>query len=531
MHEDRIDGPFDDSGLPVADGARISAVTLPRPTSAADDAAGPGGGGWLTRQRRNLWLLAAVAVGFGILQLVTFGLNEPFGWDETVYLSQLNPAVPNFPWGSQRAWGIVLLGLPVVLFDIVPPTGRAYFVLLSSLALFVAFRPWLSVRNTVAVPLAAGVFGTLFTNLYLARLDLPNLYTGLGAVATTGFFLLARRSPTRPALIGLGGATAFTTLMRPTDSVWLVTSLGLIWLVSRPRHVPIAVAVAVGEVVGWLPWLIESFIRFGGPFARLREASEAVGGSGLHLDGDSVGAFLWMWDVGQFDCRYGADGSICPPAGDIGAGSLIWWLVAVALAGCGVAVAVRAGRRAESLVPLAVGLGMAFPYLFMARYTSLRFFAPAEVLLSLPIAHGLLSVGVLRRGAARIVGCVALAALLLTHVIVQIEKTEKVAVKRAYASAWTFEAVDHLRDIGVSAPCLIYGEISRAVAYPLHCRVEGAPVDYLSVEPVFAAEARARGESVVALVDRKALPRKSYLRKWRLVGTSTPYLTLYLAPS
>jgi hypothetical protein len=74
-------------------------------------------------------------------------------------------------------------------------------------------------------------------------------------------------------------AAGFVALVRPTDSVLVMAPLfALALVVTRLRSLEVLGAVAIGELVCWLPWVIEGDLRFGGSVVRLRAAAT----SGTH---------------------------------------------------------------------------------------------------------------------------------------------------------------------------------------------------------------------------------------------------------
>src|SRR5262245_12713320 len=147
---------------------------------------------------RHELLLAAVAVVFVASQLRFFRPGTGLGWDEAVYLSVVNPHATDAPWGAWRAWGTPLLVWPVGAFDAPAEAIRIYLAIIAGIALFGAFRVWLSVRNVIAVTLAALLFSTCYAAVLFGPQAMPNYFTALAAVAATGLFVRAMNAASVP---------------------------------------------------------------------------------------------------------------------------------------------------------------------------------------------------------------------------------------------------------------------------------------------------------------------------------------------
>jgi len=497
----------------------------------------------LPAPRRNRWLLAGVAVMFGVLQLVEVGFGYEYGTDEAVYLSQVNPAVPDYVWSAWRAWGMPLLATPVSVTDAPLTTVRIYFIGLSCLGLYLAFLPWLRLSRRPVAPIAAALFGGTKVSLYYGSLVLPNYYSALGAIAATGFFLAYGRDAARPraAVVGLAGAVAFAALIRPSDGLWLVLPLVVTSLAVRTwRRGPVLGALVVGEVLGWAPWLIESLFRFHGPLERMRAATEAVGGTGVQLNLAVLKLYLRLWSANHLSATSPDDASntsgaavripsVSLPA--IEPSAVIWWLAAVVLLVVGVVATVRAHRSADSLVPLFVAAGVAFPYLFMLDYAQLRFLLPAGGLIAVVMAYGLVAVGT-ARWVPRAPAVAAAAVLLLGLVGIQAVQAKRTLADPAEANLPYSLTLDRLREAGIGSPCAIAGEGSYTIGYQLGCRALGRLGHSAKTDPAWVADARVRGERIafVLLAD----PRTgTFLHKWQrieVIAGPTPWI-LYLAPS
>ena len=229
--------------------------------------------------------LALVAT---LYALVSFALVGPlrFGWDETVYISQVARHIPAAFFSAPRARGITWLAAPIVTFTTNTWAVRAYLAIAAAVALVAAFWPWLRINGRRAVA-AAGVFAVLWPTLFYAPQAMPNLWVAFCAIGAVGWFVRATREPgSRRALLGVAGWLAAATIIRPSDGSWLALPLiAAAVVVPAWRRVALAATTIGALVVGWVPWLIESFVTYGGPFARLSRASAIEGG---HIRGSTL---------------------------------------------------------------------------------------------------------------------------------------------------------------------------------------------------------------------------------------------------
>jgi hypothetical protein len=539
-----------DLGAMTANGATTShaAVAVDEPSATKTTHRIPDVASW-PPARRNLWLLVAVAVCFAVFELLIIGLRYEYTSDEAIYLSQLNPLVPNYDWAAWRAWGMPVLGAPVAVTDAPLSIVRLYFVLLSSGGLFLAFRPWLGLSKRPLVPIAAAVFASTAVAVYNGSLALPNFYSALAAIAATGYFMACRRGVDgyRRSVVGLAAAVALAALVRPSDSLWLVAPLGLVWLALYVwRRRAIVVAIVVGQIIGWAPWVIESFARFGGPLSRLRLSAASLGGTHVYPDLSLVRVYVRLWSSGDVAAvslnvppklRGGAATIATHHLSAISVVATIWWAAAagaIILAILGVVLARwdTEGIGRLVLIPLLVGLSVGFPYLFMMRYAQLRFLLPAVGLLALPIAYGVLQLGSLRIPPLRALGPTLAVALVLALIGIQMANAPQYSSPVSRSNAFYSSIVQQLRDEGISGPCAVGGDGSFSVAYQVGCHSLNA-IRPASVEPASVTSARSRGESVAIVL--KTAPRAgTFLDQWRSILVQIPGSTkhghVYLAP-
>jgi hypothetical protein len=479
---------------------------------------------------RTVVLLAAVAVGFFLLQLGFMGLRYGYGWDEAVYLSMANPAVPDAAWSPWRAWGTPLLAAPVALVNAPLAAVRLYLMLLSSAGLFLAFRVWLGVRRTVSVPVAAFLFATVFVTVYYGLYAMPNYYVAVGSVASVGWFLRSGE-PGRTAWIALAGWVGMVALVRPSDSLWLVGVLGIACLVTRPRQPRTALALLAGEIVGWLPWVVEAYARFGGVAHRWALSRAGVGGR-LHLDLTTIELYVRMSGGARLMC-YCADRPRL--AGHVNVAVLAWWGVA----GLAVLAAVplarwHSYRIAPAVLSIVAGVSLAVPYLWVLEYAASRFVLPSLALLSLPVAQTLVYLGQAARPSLRPLVVAAVVATLAAHAGLQFNVL-RLRMPGDYA---VHEAPillgERIRQLGVHPSCVVVGEPTPMLLNYLPCQWEVAGRSaYLTVEPPAVREARL-SDAPVAVLTRHTPPAGSYLCGWRLVSLDIPTQPgwhLYLPPA
>ena len=156
-------------------------------------------------------------------------------------------------------------------------------------------------------------------------------------------------------------------------------------VVTRLRRLKVLAAVVIGELIGWLPWVIEGYVRFGGPVERLRAAGTS-GPGGLNLR--SSGAAVLLPRLLDGTPGYCCSGGTPTDAGPVPLALTTWLVGVLVVTALGVVWSVSERRLPEMmLVCLPAGLLAAF-YLLLPRFTTLRFLLPAFALLSLTVAFG-----------------------------------------------------------------------------------------------------------------------------------------------
>ena len=426
---------------------------------------------------------------FFVVNVVVVGVHFGFTHDEAVYLSQVNPSVPDVAWHAWRAWGTAILMAPVA--GITSDVGwiRVWAAALTSTGLVLAFWPWLShLRDSVA-PLASFLFATTWFALYFGNSVQPNIYVALSAVGTVGLFVRLTsadpRGRRRASLFALGVVAFLLSLVRPSDGLLVITPLGLAALLAPSVRRPVvAVPLVTGWFFGWLPWLVESFVSFGGPVHRYRlsSAQDAVGG--LHLNVHTASVYLRALDGPFYAGRqYGSPGPYSAP-----------WLVitclALALMEIGAYAHWRARRLASTALVISVAAALALFYVFLLGYSALRFLLPITALLGIVIAAGLVQLvricpGKTAYAAAGMVGA-ALAAnlgfqLASLHSHVQADRPTR-DVFHSLGVA--------VRDLGVRRPCVVLGTVDPTpVAFAAHCEATAQTTDPRDLGAPLAQEA------------------------------------------
>jgi hypothetical protein len=319
-------------------------------------------------------LFGLVGVSFFMGQVTLALPSRAWSWDEAIYLSQVTPGIPPFRWAPSRARGITYLVMPLVRGGFGVTAIRVALGLLAAAAVVLAYRLWSREVGRTAL-LAAALFAGSWLALYYGGAVMPNLWSAVCAVGATGLALRKRTTASTALLAATIGAAV---LLRPLDGVLIAVAC----CVVRPRkdNTPRILAVGVGVLAGSAPWIVGMWARFGGPAEALRAAS-STGHVGLGDVGFQLGQYLSV-----------ADG---PLIGPVSSQASVAVLVSVVLF-AGLAVfGVLSARATEVFRPLAVacmaGVALLAQYLFFVGGIAPRFMLPALALLTLPVAHGMLT--------------------------------------------------------------------------------------------------------------------------------------------
>ncbi|GAA2614272.1 hypothetical protein [Streptomyces axinellae] len=467
--------------------------------------------------RRIPWL-SLVAVAYAITQLLLVVGRFGPGWDETVYISQLDPHRPAAFFSAPRSRGISLLVAPVTAVTDSTTGLRIALTLLSALGLYAAFRVWQPLLGRCTSALAALLFSTLWVAVLYGPQAMPNLWVALTAVAALGWFLRAA-GPDAPhrAYVLLAGSIAAATLFRFSDGIWLTLALPAACLLVRARHRPrLLLAVLGGLVLGSAQWAAEAYSRFGGIGTRLHLSSTTEGGMHLHWNGSTA--------------RNALDGPLlCRPC-TIQPGPTthaLWWFALPTLALIACAVAVRVRRPATAL-PVAGAAALSAPYLLLIDYFAPRFLLPAYALLALPVAAlTVRAIGAVRPGTPRLLTGAALTALLAAQLSTQYQDLHRnIASARATAARYATTA-EGLRHLGVHAPCLITGEHAPPIGFYTGCASANVSGNNRNTTPAAIRRAAAR-EPTAVLTRKHHAP--FYARGWTAHPLRDSALIAYLPP-
>ncbi|WP_320774843.1 hypothetical protein [Streptomyces sp. CRN 30] len=445
-------------------------------------------------------LLAAVAGAFTVAQLLLVRPGLGLGWDEIVYVSQVTGHTPAAFFSAPRSRGPSLLAAPVASWSSSTELLRVWFALLSGLGLWLALRAWRGLFPAGVLATGGALFATLWITLFYGPQAMPNYWVAVGALACVGCFLRVRADPAaRGALWGVAGGAALMAWMRPTDAVYI--GVPLLAVALWRRHGRLLLALAGGLATGGVEWAVEAYLWYGGLGERLHEASRVQGGLGWQIAVDDQLRSLG----GRALCRP-CTGSMPPTA------VTLWWFALPLLAVLALAVAVRAGRAARTLLPLACAATAAFPYLFLIGYAAPRFLQPAYALLAIPVADGLRGLVVTTAGRWRPAVTVLAGLALAGHLAAQYTVLER-TVDRTTASRedWARTA-DALHALGVRPPCLLTGHEAIPIAYYTGCSSGNTAGHNENTTPA-AVERTARRVPVAALTTPHGSPPR-YARDW-----------------
>ncbi|WP_055556542.1 pyridoxamine 5'-phosphate oxidase family protein [Streptomyces sp. NBRC 110028] len=486
-------------------------------------------------RRRAPWL-AVVAVGYAMVQLavVVPHVGHALGWDESVYVSQVDPRTPAAYFSAPRSRGISMLVSPVVAATSSITALRVVLTVLSAGALYTAFRVWNRLLPRGPVALAALLFAGLWITTISGPAVMPNLWVALGAVAAVGWFL---RLPAEPgARWWLAALVAGVTLVRTPDGGWLAVPLLAVALRLRTWR-PALLPLVGGLLLGAAQWIGEAYDRFGGIGGRLDVSSDVEGGMGLHF---AVGAALRSLNGPQL-CRP-CEVPLRHPE------LTLWWLSLPLLTLAAVALVLR-DRQARrnrvrvglgrphthrepgvpvTVLPVVCAASLAVPYLLLIDYSAPRFLMPSYALLALPIAA--LGFRAVRAARSSRHMATALGVVVLLHLGSQFAVLAHTSAVSEKTTGRYRTAADGLKRLGLRPPCLVAGDRALPVAYHAGCGSAQTSGNNRSTT-VSGLLRRAAREPTALLVRRAHGARPpSYARTWigfPLAGTEW---SAYLPP-
>ncbi|MBO2452174.1 hypothetical protein J4573_34150 [Actinomadura barringtoniae] len=398
-----------------------------------------------------------MAVAYTVAQLLVTPPHSYLGPDESLYYGQASPSVPGGYMGAPRAWGVPILALPAAMLNGSMLALRLYLSTLSGLGVFLAFLTWLKVHPSFSVPLAALLFCSLWPSLFYGSELMPNLPSALCAVAAVGLFLqAARASRAWGPMAGIAVAFASMSLIRPTEALPVAGTLTLAALLWKPwrRPAPLG-AIAVGLAVGWIPWTIEAYLRFGGLTARLGQNS-LINDVGWHF---AVVRHLEAFGTSTLLCDSGM-----PNCGEVTLPATLVWLAIPFLTGLGVWAVRGTAHLSQAVLAVSVGIAAAAPYLFYSELANPRFLLGAYAMLALVAAEGIRWMAT-RHRATRLVAF----AVIALFSIEQFSTAQADGHNAGWGRTQYVRIAHRLTVMGIRRPCLIYGYGNWQVAVAAGC--------------------------------------------------------------
>ena len=328
--------------------------------------------------RRLIIVLGAVYL---TSQLVLFSIRRPPSWDEVIYLSQVTPGLRAMMFVASRSRGITLFVAPVTLAGGSLTVVRVVLAIMSSAALVVALLTWIPSIG-IATPIAGSFFALSWLALLYGSEVMPNLWSAILGLAATGVFVrLLTESDRGQSLLAwaLVGSMALMALFRPPDALVLTLSLAAYVLLFQRRAARRLTILAAGLLLGWIPWLLEMSVRFGGPIEAFHQAVR-VG----HIERTGLGRTALQQLALTNGPTLGFPGARAP----VPIGGVVWW---GGMVGLGLFALVRT-RGTQWAAPVRCaffgGLALAAEYLLLVSGLAPRFLLPAYALLAVPAAVG-----------------------------------------------------------------------------------------------------------------------------------------------
>jgi len=321
------------------------------------------------------WALSLVSFGFLLLQILLTDHHRLLEYDEAQYLSQVLPDAIATGLGPHRSRGIIYLIAPAAMSGADLSLVRVYLSVVSAGGLALAFGTWIPLIGQRAA-VAAGILGTSWISLFYGSEIQPNFFVALAGVAIAGLIAgpgPAHRFVSWPLLLWSAAAAA----LRPTDAgVVLASMLGFTLIRRKAAAARTFITAMVGALIGMLPWLVESYARFGGPVQRLAAARAPVG-QGV--------TFRLLEHLAILD------GPLIGPdrSGGTSLLALGWWL---ALGLLGVVGVRKAAKTAGVMVSFVGATATAVFYFTQVGATAPRFLLPAYALIAIPASVGLAEV-------------------------------------------------------------------------------------------------------------------------------------------
>jgi hypothetical protein len=342
-------------------------------------------------------LLLAVGAGYLLIQFALFSFHRAPRWDEAVYLSQVTPGAKAQFFAPFRARGITLLIAPITWWGGSVAAVRLFLTAVSAMALTAAFWVWIPFIG-IAAPVAALLFGFSWVGLLNGSEIFPNFWAATLGLAVAGLVCRRLADGGRRSVVVASMLLAALALFRPTEATAVFGVLGVYLLVFKRPSWRVLLPIGLGLAIGWLPWVTEMSVRFGGPLTALREAGTA------HFALASVAG-----NVRQY-VAYTDGGIRGPEAHRIPLAGVLWWSWLIVMAVVAVAQSGRATAHAAVLLCSLGALALATQYVIFVSALAPRYLLPAIAFVSIPAAFGVVS---LIRGGVRACAAGAIALLLV----------------------------------------------------------------------------------------------------------------------
>ena len=395
----------------------------------------------------DAWI-AIVCVAYTASQALFVAPAAGLGFDESVYVSQVDPRVPASFFSAPRARGVSFLVAPIVGVTGHTVVMRLYLAVLSGAGLFVALWLWRPLCRSGVLALAGALFASLWISQFYGTEAMPNMWVALASLAAVGCFLrVVTDRGDRRILAILAVSVAIVALMRPSDAAWVILPLVVSGLVVRRWRRPLVLVVLLGGVVvGSAEWVIESFVRYGGVAARLHQSSLIEGGFGFNL----AAVDQLKSQSGRLLCRPCTMGWHRPVAS-------VWLIALPVLVALSVLVAARAHRLPTILIPVLCAISISVPYLVLINYAAPRFLLPAYALLAIPLADLLVRTieGARPRWRPAVLTLVVIA--LAAHLTVQYAVLAHTVRSQVSTTGDYSRIATQLAGTGVRRPCVVVG--------------------------------------------------------------------------
>jgi hypothetical protein len=409
------------------------------------------------------WCLIAAAA-FTVAQLLFMPMHMRLSFDEITGIAQVSVHASHVHISATHGRGVSLLAAPVSMLTTSVAVLRVYLCILSGFGLFLALLTWRRLRPGWVLALTGIVFGGLWTAQFGGSQVLPGVWIALTALATVGLFLrvLTHTMPSRRALPLLTAVVAFAVLVRPEDALFFTAPLIIAAAaVKSMRSWPLLAALTIGLAIGISEWVVEAYVWFGGPLARLHVSSrEQPGGTRLRFS---------FWD--QVQVMNGARFRLYPYVASWSyPWYSIWWLAFLALAVLGLYVArdMRVPYGSAAL-PAFCALSVLCQYVFFISLAKPFYLLPVYALLAILVADGLSWLFTRMKKKMRLVAVSAGVSFLLAGFVIQhLVLNTQIQPNESVAQNYVVAATD-LHRLGIHPYCGIYGNAEIPIDYYTGC--------------------------------------------------------------